>query len=300
MNTTALHTFITVMELGNISQAAEQLYLTQPAVSKRIKNLEEEFGVTLFDAVGRSIVPTQAAQYLLVHAKRWLADYNQVKHSVSQSKDTVSGKLSIGTSHHIGLHHLSPLLKDFVQNYPDVQLDVHFVDSETGHAAVMSGELEMAFLTLPPNFNKKTKDKRLSYHPLWHDDLVFVAANFSELATQNDITLKQLAALPALLPAAHTYTSQITLAAFAKKGLKPQATMSTNPLESIRMMVSIGLGWSALPKTLLNDSLAELHIKNPPNLARTLGMVTNSARTQSAAVKALVTQTQHIRIEHSS
>lgn len=294
MNTTALQTFITVMELGNISQAAEQMHLTQPAVSKRIKNLEEEFGVTLFDAVGRSIVPTQAAHDLLIHAKRWLADYTQVKHNVSQSQDTVAGKLSIGTSHHIGLHHLSPLLKDFVQAYPDVQLDVHFVDSETAHAAVMSGELELAFLTLPPLYNKNTKDKRLTYTPLWHDDLVFVAATFSELAQQKSITLDKLADLPALLPAAHTYTSQITLAAFAKKGLKPHATMSTNPLESIRMMVSVGLGWSALPRTLLNDSLTELDLKKPPNLARTLGIVTNPSRTQSAAVEALVTHSQQV------
>lgn len=55
MNTTNLATFVAVMQTGSISSAAEKLYITQPAVSKRIKNLEDEFGTALFDTVGRSI-----------------------------------------------------------------------------------------------------------------------------------------------------------------------------------------------------------------------------------------------------
>lgn len=283
MNIKALQTFTTVMKVGSISQAAELLHITQPAVSKRIKNLESEFGVVLFDAVGRKIVPTHAAKVLLSHAHQWLDDYHHVKQHLNLSHDKVMGKLSIGTSHHIGLHHLAPILKAYVQRYPDVQLDIHFVDSEAAHAAVLQGELALAFLTLPPS-----EDKRLHYEEIWQDDLVFVAANFSDLAKKKQLSLAQLATRPALLPAAHTYTSQITLAAFTSQQLKLKATMSTNPLESIRMLVSIGIGWSALPKTLINDSLAVLDIANTPKLTRKLGIVTNKARSHSAATKALI------------
>lgn len=283
MNTTNLTTFITVMQTGSISGAAEKLFITQPAVSKRIKNLEDEFNVTLFDTVGRGIVPTQAANELLPHAKRWLDDYDNFKINLQNSQQTVSGKLVIGTSHHIGLHHLPPVLKHFIQTYPAVQLEVHFVDSEEAHKAVLDGDVSMAFLTLPPVY-----DKRLTYHTLWSDPLYFVTGTLSPLAKKMGVTLEQLAHFPAILPSANTFTSQITLAEFAKHNLKPYATMSTNPLESIRMLVSVGLGWSVLPQTLINQDLEPIDMADNIELQRHLGVVVNPDLTRSASVDALM------------
>lgn len=283
MNTTNLTTFITVMQTGSISGAAEKLFITQPAVSKRIKNLEDEFRVTLFDTLGRGIVPTAAANELLPHAKRWLDDYDNFKINIQNSQQTISGKLVIGTSHHIGLHHLPPVLKQFIQTYPSVQLEVHFVDSEAAHKAVLDGELSLAFLTLPPVY-----DKRLTYHTLWSDPLFFVTGTLSPLAKKSNVTLEQLAHYSAILPAANTFTSQITLAEFAKQNLKPYATMTTNPLESIRMLVSVGLGWSVLPQTLINHELATIDMAKDLELQRYLGVVINPSLTRSASVDALM------------
>ncbi|WP_313597420.1 LysR family transcriptional regulator [Psychrobacter sanguinis] len=283
MNTTNLTTFITVMQTGSISGAAEKLFITQPAVSKRIKNLEDEFKVTLFDTLGRGIVPTAAANELLPHAKRWLDGYDNFKINIQNSQQTISGKLVIGTSHHIGLHHLPPVLKQFIQMYPSVQLEVHFVDSEAAHKAVLDGELSLAFLTLPPVY-----DKRLTYHTLWSDPLFFVTGTLSPLAKKSNVTLEQLAHYSAILPAANTFTSQITLAEFAKQNLKPYATMTTNPLESIRMLVSVGLGWSVLPQTLINHELATIDMAKDLELQRYLGAVINPSLTRSASVDALM------------
>ncbi|WP_290002631.1 LysR family transcriptional regulator [Faucicola atlantae] len=283
MNTTNLNTFLAVMQTGSISQAADKLFITQPAVSKRIKNLEDEFDVALFDTVGRGIIPTQAAYDLVPHAKRWLDDYNNLKINLKNNQRTVSGKLVIGTSHHIGLHHLPVVLKSFMQQYPDVQLDVHFIDSEQAHKAVLDGDLALAFLTLPP-----TQDKRLHYFNLWQDTLQFVTGTGSALAQKTQVTLEDLTHFPAILPAANTFTSQITLAEFAKHGLKPYATMSTNPLESIRMLVSIGLGWSVLPQTLMNEELQPIALAEPLALQRDLGVVMNPNITVSASMLALL------------
>ena len=283
MNTTNLTTFVTVMKTGSISGAAEKLFITQPAVSKRIKNLEDEFNITLFDTVGRGIVPTQAASEMLPHAKRWLEDYENFKINLQHSQHIVSGKLVIGTSHHIGLHHLAPVLKHFLQAYPAVQLEVHFVDSETAHKAVLDGDLSLAFLTLPPVY-----DKRLTYHTLWSDPLYFMTGTLSPLATKSNVTLEQLARYPAILPSANTFTSQITLAEFAKHNLKPYATMSTNPLESIRMLVSVGLGWSVLPQTMVSQDLERIDMADNIELQRYLGVVINPKLTQSSSVTALL------------
>ncbi len=283
MNTTNLITFTTVMQTGSISAAAEKLFITQPAVSKRIKNLEDEFHVTLFDTIGRGIIPTNAAHELLPHAKRWIEDYESCKASLQHRTETATGRLTIGTSHHIGLHHLPAVLKRFVQEYPAVQLDVRFMDSEEAHRAVLDGDVSLAFLTLPPTY-----DRRLTYHTLWSDPLYFVTGALSPLAAKTDVTLATLAYHPAILPAANTFTSQITLSEFAKQNLRPYATMSTNPLESIRMLVSVGLGWSVLPQTLINQDLVKIDMKEDIELQRHLGMVTNPSLTRSASAAALI------------
>lgn len=281
MNLAAFEAFVKVMETGSISLAADQLFITQPAVTKRIHSLEEYFGVKLFESAGRGVQATHAAHSLLPKVKNWLNELGDIHHTLSHEQGQVQGRLKIGTSHHIGLHHLPDHLRRYVQDFPDVTLDVHFVDSEQAHEQVLAGDLELAFLTLPPQ-----GDNRLQYVTIWNDPLVFVAAPFHPLAQQKRLKLDDLTQFPSLLPAAQTYTSQITLAEFEKQGVKPKITMSNNPLESIRMLVSIGLGWSVLPKTLINQDLQQLDINLEMN--RQLGMVWHPGRTQSKAAQALV------------
>lgn len=281
MNLAAFEAFVKVMETGSISLAADQLFITQPAVTKRIHSLEEYFGVKLFESAGRGVQATHAAHSLLPKVKNWLNELGDIHHTLSHEQGQVKGKLKIGTSHHIGLHHLPSHLRQYVHLFPDVTLDVHFVDSEQAHEQVIAGDLELAFLTLPPEGND-----RLNYVTIWEDPLVFVTAPFHPLAQQRNVQLEDLLAYPSLLPSSQTYTSQITLAEFEKQGIKPKVTMSNNPLESIRMLVSIGLGWSVLPKTLLNHELQQLDIDLEMN--RQLGMVWHPGRTQSKAVEKLI------------
>ena len=281
MNLAAFEAFVKVMETGSISLAADQLFITQPAVTKRIHSLEEYFGVKLFESAGRGVQPTHASHSLLPKVKSWLNELGDIHNTLSHEQGQVQGKLKIGTSHHIGLHHLPSHLRSYVQQFPEVTLDVHFGDSEQAHEQVLAGDLELAFLTLPPQL-----DERLKYVTIWNDPLVFAASPFHPLAQKQNLSLEDLIQYPSLLPASQTYTSQITLAEFEKQGVKPKITMSNNPLESIRMLVSIGLGWSVLPKTLLNQDLKQLDI--PLEMNRQLGMVWHPARTQSKAAEALV------------
>jgi len=285
MNLAAFEAFVKVMETGSISVAADQLFITQPAVTKRIHSLEEYFGVKLFESAGRGVQATHAAHSLLPKVKNWLNELGDIHHTLSHEQTQVQGRLKVGTSHHIGLHHLPSPLKHFVQQFQQVTLDVHFVDSEQAHEQVLAGDLELAFLTLPPS-----GDERLNYITIWNDPLVFVAAPFHPLAQKEHLTLQDLIEYPSLLPAAQTYTAQITLAEFEKQGLKPKITMSNNPLESIRMLVSIGLGWSVLPKTLLNQDMQQLDLDVEMN--RQLGMVWHPARTQSRAMQELIKMMQ--------
>lgn len=279
-------TLLAVLEYGSVSAAAQHLHLTQPAVSKRLQALEQALGVTLFDPVGRTLQPTAAARQVAHEAHRWLQELQDLQRELSHAQTTPVGTLSIGTSHHIGLHHLPEVLRTYIAQHPQVTLDVHFVDSEAAHQAVRSGQLELAFLTLPPQ-----PDLTLAYQPLWQDPLTAVCARHHPLAqlaqdtqrvTGDALPLQALLDYPALLPDAHTYTSQLTLAAFAAAGLKPEAHTHTNALDALRMLVSVGAGWSVLPRTLLGADLWALDVSGL-QLSRTLGMVWHPDRTLSQA-----------------
>ncbi len=143
MNLAAFEAFVKVMETGSISLAADQLFITQPAVTKRIHSLEEYFGVKLFESAGRGVQATHAANSLLPKVKSWLNELGDIHHTLSHEQGQVQGKLKIGTSHHIGLHHLPAHLRQYVQQFPEVTLDVHFVDSEQAHEQVLAGDLEV-------------------------------------------------------------------------------------------------------------------------------------------------------------
>ena len=130
MDISALQAFLAVAESGSFSRAAEKIYLTQPAISKRIAALERQVGARLFDRIGRGIRLTEAGEVLLIRARAVLKELEDVKLSIANLSGTIAGELSLATSHHIGLHRLPPALKRFHETYTKVRLNLHFMDSE--------------------------------------------------------------------------------------------------------------------------------------------------------------------------
>ena len=282
MNTADLVAFIEVARVESFSLAAEKLHFTQPAISKRVSNLEEMLGVNLFDRVGRRVQLTEAGRALFPRARQWLLDFDDIKKSVADVEGEVSGILKIGTSHHIGLHRLPPTLRAFSQQHPQVQLDIQFIDSEAAYEAVLSGDLELGIVTLPP-----IADNRLVAEEIWDDPLAFVAGKDHVLAQKAYIHLSDLTAHPAILPSLNTFTRQIAAELFQKAGLNLNVTMTTNYLETIRMMVSIGLGWSVLPASMANEEMVILPLHRV-DMHRTLGVVYHPRRTLSRAAGAML------------
>lgn len=282
MDTAGLRTFITAAELGSFSLAADQLYLTQPAVSKRVAALEDELGAPLFDRIGRRITLTEAGRELLPRAKTILNEIEDSRRLITNLSGMVGGRLSIGTSHHIGLHRLPPVLRSYSARYPDVELDLHFMDSEAACRAVLAGDLELGIVTLPPD-----PIEDLESEIIWPDPLSIVAGFDHPLASHTRVSLQDLANYPAILPAHGTYTRELLEQAFEPKGLDLVVGMTTNYLETIKMMVSVGLGWSILPQTMLNEELLALKVKGI-SICRQLGIVHHCKHTNSNAAKVII------------
>jgi len=282
MDIVSLQVFLAVAETGSFSRAAERVFLTQPAVSKRVAALETLLGVRLFDRMGRRIQITPAGQTLLTQAQLILNDIDDAKRRIANLSGEISGRLALGTSHHIGLHRLPAALKRFHRDYPDVKLDLRFMDSEAACLAVERGELELALVTLP------TKPRPLlNIISVWDDPLEVVIGKRHPLAARRRIDATLLLRYPAVLPGSGTFTRELILSALGSRRSRLDIAMSTNYLEVLKMLVAIGLGWSALPHTLIDDELKVVHIDSI-NIRRVLGIVTHASRSLSNAAQAMI------------
>jgi len=285
MDTASLKTFMSIADSGSFTTAAEQLYLTQPAISKRIQALESELGARLFDRVGRQTLMTPAGEIFYKRAQIILQQLEDSLREIDNLSGEVAGTLHIGTSHHIGLHHLPPILKCLNQQYPELTLDIHFMDSEAAYREVHSGNLELGIITIP-----STPEQELNSRIIWQDQLDFVVGKNHSLAVERSHTIamtpKKLSQYDAILPAKNTYTRHILEAAFEKLGYKINTTLSTNYLETIKMLVSVGLGWSILPRTMIGKDFVTLKLPRL-QLQRNLGIVWHPKRTLSNAARVM-------------
>ncbi len=282
MDIAALQAFVAIADAGSFSRAGDALFLTQPAISKRIAALEAELGTPLFDRIGRGVPLSPAGVALLDQARRILNEVAEAKRRIAGLSGQIKGPLTLGTSYHIGLHRLQPALKAFSQQHPQVHLDLRFMDSEAACLAVENGQLELAIVTLPTR-----PAASLRCEVLWDDVLEVVVGHDHALAGISGITLDALTHYPAILPVAGTATREIILAGLAPIRERLDIGTETNYLDVIKMLVSIGLGWSVLPHTLIDAELKVVQIEGI-RINRQLGNVTHGSRTLSNAARAMI------------
>lgn len=275
MDSQQLSAFLAVASQQSFSLAAESLFLTQSAVSKRISLLEQQLGTPLFDRHNRSVSLTEAGHQLLPKAKRILELMSDTELELANLSGKVHGTLSLATSHHIGLHRLPPVLKAFVLKFPDAQLNLEFRESERAYLLVKQRQVELALSTLD-----NLPSPELSQHPLWTDSMQCVCAKHHPLTKASQLSLSDLANTTAVLPERNTITYQLVEEQFKTHGLTLNAPMPTNYLETIKMMVSVGLGWSVLPTSMIDDQITQLQWPGVP-MFRELGVIHLKNRTLS-------------------
>lgn len=278
MDTNALQAFLAVAECGSFSLAAERLYLTQPAISKRIAALEEDLAARLFERLGRQVLLTEAGRTLLPRARHILMEMTESRRAVADLAAGVGGVLQLAISHHVGLHRLPDILREYRERFPQVQFELHFMESEAGCQAVAAGEVELAVVTLPQNSSDK-----LQLHPVWDDPLMVMVQAAHPLAGEAAVA-DALARFPAILPERGTVTRRLIDSGFAALMVTPNVGVETNYLETIRMLVSAGLGWSVLPLSMLNGELECLELPGV-RFHRQLGIVNHRSRNLSRAAQ---------------
>lgn len=305
MDSQALNAFITVVDTGSFSMAAERLYLTQPAVTKRIQGLESQLGVTLFYRHPKKLTLTEAGSIFLISARNILREIENSKTALSNIDQHISGELKVISSHHIGLHRLPMVIKKFLGDYPDVELKIEFMESERAYEKIIKNQADIAFLTLDTKFdttansafhiNKDAKEKpdALTEHLHWADPMNIVCGLDHPLALMKSIDLATLARHRAILPEKKTFTYSILAHLFNKESLQLTGTIPTNYLETIKMLVVTGLGWTVLPNTMIDEFVHVIRLEGV-DIQRGLGVVSHKKHLLSNSANAFIEVSKQI------
>jgi DNA-binding transcriptional LysR family regulator len=263
--------FKKVAETRSMSRASGELLLTQPAVSKQIKALEEELGEKLFDRIGKKVFLTRAGEVLYTYAERILRSVQEAKTAVKDMSMECSGEFVIGTSDHISLHRLPDILKRYTTAFPKVDLRLRCHRSETILDMVNKNLVDLGVITLP-----KTAFKLIS-KTVWADPMSLVFPKNHPLQSLKVIRLKDIAKYGMILPEVGTTTRNTIEAAFSGKRLTPNVAMEVAYIETIKGLVKAGLGVSILPdkaveQEILNGVLVKSKIQDA-TFSRNLGVV---------------------------
>ncbi len=271
MNFYQLVYFRKVAETKSISRAAEELLITQPAVSKQVRALEEELGERLFDRIGKKVFLTKTGQVLLVHADRILRSVEEAKTAVRDLSEECSGELIIGTSDHISLHRLPGILKSYISAFPKVDLKLRCHRSETVLEMVGRNLVDIGVITLP------RVSANLVSRVIWKDPMSLVFPKDHPLAGLKKLRLKDTTTYGMILPEAGTTTRDTIDSAFTRKKLIANVTMEVAYIETIKGLVKAGLGISILPdkaveQEVKSGALVKAKIQDA-NFSRDLGIV---------------------------
>ncbi|SHK47101.1 DNA-binding transcriptional regulator, LysR family [Marinobacter antarcticus] len=293
MDSNALKAFLTIIDQGSFSEAAEQLHLTQPAISKRLAALENQLGTTLIDRSHRQIRVTDSGARLLPYARKILDEIHNARIALSPDSGLIEGELQIIASHHIGLHHLPNWLRRFKREFPKVVINLQLMESDAAYEQMRKRNAELAFVTLSDSMAPS-----FDVFAHWPDPMAFVAGADHPLARLAKPKLADLAKHPALLPDTSTSTYRMVSRLFLEENLPLHPQMPTNYLETLKMMTSVGLGWSVLPLRMVDGSLKVLDgvlakaTEAGHPVTRVLGAIGLTGRQPGNAAKALLSIVQ--------
>lgn len=231
--------FRTVAEQLSFRKAAEELYLTQPAVSLQIKALEEDLGVQLFDRTGSRIALTEAGKTLLHYAEQVNTLLVRAEHEVSSFSGEHAGHLALGASTTIAQYVLPRLLSEFRREHPRVQPTLISGNTERIVAAVAQQQIALGFIEGPAH----SRDVRTE--PFLVDELVLIVPASHEWAERASVACTEITSIPLLMRERGSGTRRVVEIALERLHVKRSAlkiAMELDSTEAIKSAVEAGLG----------------------------------------------------------
>jgi len=241
MDLRQLEMFKSVAEEGSFTAAAKKMHVSQSAISRQIKLLEDELGSPLLHRGARGVTLTASGELLLSLAHRLNRDVKDVVAQIAETHDLLRGSLSLAGGMTVCLHVLPRVIRDYHKKYPGVDIKVVTGRNETILALLRGHEVDLALLTLP------ILDRDLEVIPVLKEEMVVVLAKNHPLAAQRSVDVKTIASYPQILYEEGSNTRRVQNDLFAETGQPLNVTMETENVEITKAMVGAGLGISLIP-----------------------------------------------------
>ena len=188
-----LNVFYTVAKRLSFTKAAAELYVTQPAVTKHIQELEHQFGTALFDRRGNQISLTTAGNVLLRHAETIMGTYRQLEFDMNALKGQSGGALRVGASTTVAQYVIPPVLARFHEQSADVSISLLTGNTEQIEQLLLNSDIDLGLV------EGRTHHSDIRYTSFVKDELVLVCRADHPLADHDEIALDELKAIPILL-----------------------------------------------------------------------------------------------------
>ncbi|EPY04281.1 LysR family transcriptional regulator [Paenibacillus alvei TS-15] len=297
MNINKIETFITLSNCLSFTEAAEQLYCSQPAVSMQIQSLEEDLGVQLFDRIGKKLYLTKQGDIFKPYAEQIVNLLRSGREHLHQLEDLSAGALVFGASNFVGVYLLPSVLAWYKEQYPKIKISMKIKSSQQLIHQLESNSIE--FLVLSDQI--EVDESRYQTCSFYQDRLVLIARPDHHLAQKRNCTLYDLQNETFLMKPDKSATRQFLDMKFEQAGISISNTIEISSLEGIKQGVIHGLGVAAVSELTVKQEIASgLLVAIPVDevkFERGIQYVHYKNKHLSPAAKAFITMLDNILTE---
>lgn len=255
-----LQYFIEVTNFNSFSRAADHLFITQPTISKMIKNLEEELGVALFDRSRKQVTLTDAGAIILEQAKLIDKAFKNLQMEIDNLLGLKQGHIRIGLPSIFDAHHFLKIMGAFHEKYPGITFEIVEDGSKKIEEDVSNNLLDVGVVVLP------TKNELFDHFSFIKEDLNLILHSSHPLADREKVNLAELSGESFILLNKDFVLTDIIISACNSVGFYPHSISECSQRSFIEEMVASKLGISLLPESIcgqLNKNVRTVKVVNP-------------------------------------
>jgi DNA-binding transcriptional LysR family regulator len=261
MNRNHLALFHAVAQAGGISRGAERLHVSQPAVSKQIKELEDALGVCLLERLPRGSRLTDGGKLLAQYVQRMAVVEEETARAIQEFRGLKRGRLAVGASTTIGAYLLPQVFGEFHRQHPDIELQLEIANTETIQNQLMEGSIEVGLT------EGLMEAEHLDSEVFHEDELVAIAPCGHPLLKQKRVSTRELCRESFILREAGSGTRAVVERALGKRGMTVKPVLSLASPEAIKRAVIAGVGIAIVSRLAIGcelqmGSLAVIPVKD--------------------------------------
>lgn len=244
-----LEIFCWVAEKLNMTTVSKEKYISQPAISHMIKEMEEELEIKLFNRLGKRLYLTDEGEVFKTYARRMINLYREFEQVLEDKKDLKKGKLKLGCSSTIGIYVIPELIKDFIKEYPDIDISIKIGNTQDIANMILKNDIDFAFVEAEVDMEEIKSEE------VWIDELIIVTSPDHKWGNLKEIEENELQSEKLILREEGSGTRKVFEAALDNNSIKYRESFTLGNTEAIKKIITTGIGISCLSKLTVKKEL---------------------------------------------